>query len=186
MRMVVGVPALILVVGIIVSFEMNKKKAMVMFDNRLATSVDIEVDGQLLAHVEAGKATLEVLPEHARQITARASGAVVASAEVSGERHGERGYRGLFTIGPPTDYVVAMVPYFAPDEEVTEGPDVVEVPTPAPLVELPGQLEEFEISRIDVPFLKTTQMFAGAKVIHERHLCRVQDGKIGCCGFDGH
>jgi len=186
--LVLGLPSLLVCVIAIVSFECGKAKDMIVFDNRLASPVDVLVDGRTVESLDPagtyGATHLVKLPSGARQVSVRLRGRELAAAALNLSRPpGEkRGYRGLFCVGPAPTYVLATVPYAARGEPIAESPTLSPIPPPTPLTELPRDLEEYEISRIDTPFLQSERSYA--KAVRKRQLCRLgDDGSIGCSGF---
>lgn len=192
----VGLPALALVAWVIIGFEREKRKDLIVFDNRLETDVDVAVDGNVVLHVpmpETEKLPMLALPPHARKITVTANGKLVSEVTLAlpPKPKGEsNGYRGLYVIGAPRDYVLARVPY-AEKEKKGERPQLVPLARPsssAPLVELPRTLTQLDIVDLDKRFHAEEQVQENTTRWVSR-ICTWDRAKglksLGCKGYPG-
>jgi hypothetical protein len=185
---IVSLPILGLVVYIIVQFELEKKRDLVVFDNRFETTAEVYVDGKKLAsiapHVTYSKVV--TMPKQAKHIEVRADGKVVSGLDVAFPPRGpndKNGYRGLYVIGPPRRYVLAKVPYFEKMPSPPVYASKTPLPLPSPLAELPRELESYEMD-IDGVFLDSENVPEGTEVYWKKHLCTLDDdGTVGCHGF---
>jgi hypothetical protein len=193
LALIVGTPCLVAVVYAIVTFEREKKRDLVVFDNRLDAPAEVLVDGKPIESIEPhrdrGRHPVVTLPEGAKKIVVMSKGAVVSSVELAirprakDEAHG---YRGLYVIGPSTDYVIAKVPYYADEPDKPELPRLVSLRRPEPLTELPRELDSFEM-KVDSSFLKSESMMKGTKMVWKTQLCTIDSSTtpttVGCAGF---
>jgi hypothetical protein len=190
---VVGTPCLLLVIAAIVSVTLDKKRDLVVFDNRLDVPAEVVIDGKVVETVKP-RSTFWIhpvvkIPEGAKKIEVRAGGKVVSEAPLSirARRDDEQGYRGLYVIGDAREYVIAKMPYFADEGPHSETASLTPLPAPAPLAELPRELTSSEIASIDGPFTQSESMPKGAKVYWKTQLCTFDPDKtppaVGCSGF---
>ena len=190
---IVSLPCLVLVIAAGISVALDKKRDLVVFDNRLDAPAEIVIDGKVVETVKP-RSTFWIhpvvkIPEGAKRIEVRAQGAVVSEAALSIRARGdnEQGYRGLYVIGPTREYAIAKMPYFADDGPHQERASLGRIPTPAPLAELPRDLTSSEIAKIDGPFTSSESMPKGAKVYWKTQLCSIDETKtppaLGCSGF---
>lgn len=188
-----GLPCLLLVIAAGISVSLDKKRDLVVFDNRLDVPAEIVIDGKVVETVKAHSTfwihPVVKLPEGAKKIEVRAAGKVVSEAPlfIRARRDDEQGYRGLYVIGDAREYVIAKMPYFADDGPHSETASIAPIPTPAPITELPRELTSSEISSIDGPFTTSESMPKGAKVYWKTQLCTVDRASdppaVGCSGF---
>jgi hypothetical protein len=184
----VSLPALAVVVYAIVQFELEKKRDLVVFDNRLETNADVYVDGKKLETIAPHLTYSKVvkMPKQAKHIEVRAGGKVVSGLDVAFPPrgpHDKNGYRGLYVIGPTRRYVLAKVPYYEKMPSPPVYASTTPLPLPSPLAELPRELESFEMS-IDGVFLDSENVPEGTDVYWKKHLCSVDDeGTVGCHGY---
>ena len=193
--LLVGLPAAALVVWIIVGFERDKKKDLIAFDNRLGAPAEVHVDGKLVETLPArreGESHVPVvkLPAGAKHVVVFSGGAMVSEVNLTIRPRGKdeaHGYRGLYVVGPSRDYAIAKVPYYSQTPKTPEPAHITRVPAPAPLAELPRELESYELSSIDSVFLESESMPAGTKMVWKTELCsyETKQGKraLGCSGF---
>lgn len=195
--LLLALPALALVVWIIVGFERDKKKDLIAFDNRLSAPAEVHVDGkrvETLPPRREGETHVPVvkLPAGAKHIVVFSGGAMVSEVDLTirprakDETHG---YRGLYVVGPSRDYAVAKVPYYSQTPKTPEPARITRIAAPAPLAELPRELESYELSSIDGVFLDSESMPEGTKMVWKTELCSYEpkEGKrtLGCSGFPG-
>lgn len=191
---VTGLPCLLLLIAVGISVALDKKRDLVVFDNQLDAPADIVIDGKVVETVKA-RSTFWIhpvvkLPEGAKRLEVRVKGTVVSETALSirARRDDEHGFRGLYVIGPPREYAIAKVPYFADDGPHPERASLGRLPIAAPLVELPRELTSTEMASINGPFLRSESMPKGAKVYWKTQLCTIEPATtppaLGCSGFD--
>lgn len=188
-------PFLGVVTYVIVRFELEKKKPLILFDNSTDGPVTVFVDGNKIASLKAGTGygsheDVKVEPGKHVFTATDASGKEIERKDVEiPPKENGRGYRGLFCVGQARRYAIASVVYVAPgkEKEVHEKNSLDTVPPAKPFVELPRDLESYEMSQLDSPFLDSTSIPQGSKFVRERHLCTVTETKgvkkLGCSGF---
>lgn len=189
-----GIPCLALVVAAIVWFEIGTGKAIVLLDNGTAGRVTVAIDGKRVATLEAGSgygshenARLE--PGKHRIVATDAGGREIENVELEvPPKVDGRGFRALVSVGQARRYALASVVYVAPGEEraVQEKPRLVLLPLAKPVAELPRDVEDFEMSSLDTPFLETVSVPRGSKSTVTRHVCTLRQGEkeaLGCSGF---
>src|SRR5687768_5323787 len=117
---VVGLPCLAVLVYVIVGFELDKKKDMVLFDNQLAAPAEVKLStGELLETLKPkgereAVRLVKLEPGTAKKLVVTSGGRVIAEAELAPPPAADdekRGYRGVFTVGGFQRYVVASLPY---------------------------------------------------------------------------
>jgi len=145
----ISLPCLAIVTYAIATHELEKKRDLIAFDNRLEVEAEVFVDGKRIEKIPPSNATrpghLEVvkLPKVAKHLEVHAGGRAVSSVDLAIRPRGKdekNGYRGLYVIGPSTRYAVAKIPYYAEPKASDEGPKLQHLGTPAPLVELPREM----------------------------------------------
>jgi hypothetical protein len=194
--LVVGLPALGAIVYAIVTFEMEKGRDLVVFDNRLDSPAEVIVDGKTIETLKPRSAfwihPVVKLPDGAKKIEVRSQGALVSEATLDirpRAKDEKNGYRALYVVGPTREYVIAKMPYAA-DETALERPTLQRLGRPSPLLPLPRELQSFEISNIDGPFLASEKVPSGSKVVWKTRLCTIDTEKdpvvVGCSGFVRH
>jgi hypothetical protein len=193
----IGLPAAALVAWVIFTFERDKKKDLIAFDNRLDAAAEVRVDGKVVEKLEArhsGWTHIPVvkLPAGAKHIAVFSGGTLVSEVnlEIRPRAKGEtNGYRGLYVVGPSRDYAIAKVPYYSETPKKSAAPQVTRIAAPAPLAELPRELESYQLSSIDGVFLDSESMPAGTEMVWKTELCSYElvKGKrtLGCSGFPG-
>lgn len=193
-----GLPCLVLVVSVIVSYELDKRKDSLLLDNSLKMPVTVWVDEQQVATLAAagvGSTSSE------RIHVARGSHVVVArdsdgnevervSLDVPEPPEDGTPLRALLCIGSKHRYALATAVYTSGDGvvEPKEGDGIRLLPLPTPLVMLPADVDILALDSLDKPFLRSTKMY-GSDPVRVTHLCRLrapeEDGSsaLGCSGF---
>jgi hypothetical protein len=191
--LILGLPCLALLVWAIATLERDKKRDLVVFDNRLNAPAQIAIDGELVDTVEGqgsvGSVAVVPIPEGASKIAVTSQGRAISEAALAirPRADGEHGYRALYAIGPSPEYVIARVPYYTDTPASPEHAKLEIVGVATPLVELPRELESYEISSIDGSFLESESVPRGVAMVWRTRLCTVERSKkpvaIGCAGF---
>lgn len=192
-----GVPCLGIVAYVIVQFEREKSRDLLVFDNRTKESCEVLVDGTKivsLGSLGAWDSSREAaLPAGASKVRVSCSGGTQVEHTLAlpprapGQK---RGYRGLFVVEPAgqkTAYVIAKLPYYQREPKNPEPPKITYLPSSKPLIPLPSELESYEMAPINGGFLESDTSYSGGGVTWRTHICTLKRdgniGRVGCSGF---
>ena len=189
--LVMSLPCLGLLIAVAIDSYLDKKRDLIVFDNRLETPASVYADGTEVKKIGPHQSygAVVTIPPGAKHLEVRAGGKVVSGVDLALHPNPQEkgGYRGLYVVGPTRRYVIAKVPYY----EKMPSPPVYAtktlVPLPSPLAELPRDVQSFEM-HVDGVFLNSENVPGGTEVYWKRQICSLTDDEdegatVNCQGY---